>query len=161
MNLLRQIKQIFINSGVVSNYLQWKLGTQEVVDKVPVLFQSGCIGINSKAKLWISKFQAKNYAFIVNDYSDLITKYSLQDGDYFYGFEDNYIIFRSSGDIFIKTKDLNIESQNINITLTDKIIVNGINLAFSGSKFTINNKEIAVVGGDVNPSTNKITVSGQ
>lgn len=160
MNLLRDIKKITISSTVKSFFSRWRIEGKDYEASVDILFPVGCIGITSKAKNWINKFQAENKAILVSDGSDLIKKFNLKDGDFFYGEADNYLLLKDKN-LQIKTKSLNIDCQDINITTSGNITINNVVFSFSADKISIGGKEIAVVGGDINTSTNKITTSGQ
>lgn len=162
MNLLRKINKISISAAslVFSNFTKWRLGNESIDTDVQMLFPDGIISINKDSKSWISKFQAKNYALFAGDYADLIKKYSLKDKDIFIGREDNYLLFRN-GDLEIKTKNLNIDCDDINITVANKIKINDIELTFVAGKMLIGDKEIAVVGGSVDPESYLIETSGQ
>lgn len=161
MNILRTINNWVIKSGLVtSNFTKWKIEGKNETDDVQTLFPVGCIGLKKTAKLWISKFQANNYSFFVSDYADIIKKFNLKDGDYFYGKDNNYILVQDN-DIKIKTANLNVDLDNLNITISGNIKINDIILSFSENKISINGKEIAVIGGDVNTTSGKIITSGQ
>lgn len=160
MNLLRTVKKLEIGATVKSFFARWKIEGKDVNSSVDVVFPIGCIGISSKAKSWISKFQAENYSFLVSNYQNIISKFSLKDGDYFYGKDENYILIQGEN-IFIKTKQLNINSDSININVANSIVLNGVPITISGNKILFNSKEVAVVGGDISTVTNKITTSGQ
>lgn len=160
MNLLRTVKKLEIGSTVKSFFARWKIEGKDVNSTVDVLFPVGCVGISSQSKSWITKFQAENYSILVSNYQDIISKFSLKDGDYFYGKDNNYILVQGDN-ISIKTKQLNIESENININVTNGINLNGVQITISGNKILFNSKEVAVVGGDISTVTNKITTSGQ
>lgn len=160
MNLLRSINKLSITSTVKAFFSRWKIEGKDLNTSVDVLFPIGCVGISSSAKTWISKFQADNYAFLVSNASAVIDKFQLQDGDYFYGKDENYLLVQDDN-MTIKTKVLNLLVDNINITVSNNITVNGIVLTFNDNKMLINGKQIAVVGGDISTITNKITTSGQ
>ena len=49
----------------------------------------------------------------------------------------------------------------MNVTVTNGITINEIPLNFIEGKVLINSKQVAVVGGDINIITSKITGSGQ
>lgn len=162
MNLLRKINKISISAAslVLANFTKWRLGNESIDTDVQMLFPDGIIAINSDSKSWISKFQAKNYALFASDYANLIKKYSLKDKDVFIGRENNYLLFRN-GDLEIKSKTFNIACDDINITVANKIKINDIELTFIEGKMLIGGKEIAVVGGSVDPETHLINTSGQ
>ena len=185
---LRSIKKLNINNSVRGIFTRWKIQAKDYDETIPILFGDGLISINSQAKMNIGEYQAENYATLVSDGFDLVKKYSLKDGNVFLGRDENYLLMRG-GDLDIKTKDLNIETndisieannldlncQDINITCQDLILtatslnitcpsitINGIVFAFTGGKLSINGKEVAVIGGDIDPViTNKIITSGQ
>jgi hypothetical protein len=160
MNLLRTIKKITISETVKSFFSRWKIEGKEYDSSVDVLFPIGCIGISSKSKSWINKFQAENKSLLVSDASPLIKKFSLKDGDFLYGDENNHLLLQDQN-IIIKTKSLSINCQDINITTSGNITINGVLFSFSENKVSIGGNEVAVVGGDVSTVTNKITTSGQ
>lgn len=160
MNFLRDINKLSISNTVKSFFTKWKIEGKDLTTSVDVLFPIGCVGISSKAKNWISNFQALNYSILVSNASDIIKKYLLKDGDYFYGKDENYILIQDD-DIVLKTKSLTINAESININVTNNIIINGITISFTDNKVSIAGKEIAVIGGTINPSNNTINTSGQ
>lgn len=160
MNLLRDIQRITkTTSGVFSKYIKWSLGETKVEGNVRLIFSDGLIAF-SKNKVSVSKYQEATYAEVKGDYQELIDKYNISEDDVFLGRDGNYILFRN-GNIAIKTSRLNLECDDVDITITNAITVNGVALTFVADKMLINGKEVAVIGGDVNPLTNKIEVSGQ
>lgn len=165
--ILRTINKLITGNGISLRYTLWKIENRKINRDVDVLFPDGLISINSNSKAEISDFGEKNNAKFVTYALDLISKYSLIDGDVFLGRDSNYILFRS-GSINLKTdtltidsNEINIDCNEININVTNSVTINNVALTFVGDKMLVNGKEVAVVGGDVNPSTNKISVSGQ
>ena len=160
MKFLRTINKLITGDGLSLNFTRWKIGADTLTNDVDVLFPDGIISINSLSKAVISKFQSEHKA-VLADYSvDLIAKYNLVDGDIFLGRDSNYLLFRE-GSLSIESDQLNIDCNDVNITVANSITVNGIELTFVADKMLINGAEIAVVGGDVNPTTHKIEISGQ
>jgi hypothetical protein len=159
INILRFIKNISLNGRYFVNFIKWKIDGESIEDKVPLLFPDGLISINSKSRSWISNFIMKRNAFLFDYQEELISKYSLKDGDTFLGRDGNYVLIRD-GEMTIKTDKLNVETNDVDITVANAITINGISLTFSGNKVSIEGNEIAVVGGTTNaPAT--ITGSGQ
>ncbi len=160
MNLLRTIKKLTVSSTVKTFFAKWKVDGQDHNAEVDVFFPIGCVGISKNGKSWINKFQADNNALLVSDASSLIQQFSLKENDYFYGDSTNYLLLQD-GNLTIKTKSLIFDCQDINITTTGNITINGIVMSFADNKVSINDKEIAVVGGEISTATNNITTSGQ
>lgn len=167
INILRDIKKLIINNGLSAKYNLWSIGDKNIERDVDVIFPDGLISINSSSKIQVTDFGERNRAKIVTYAADLINKYSIVDGDVFLGRDSNYLLFRNgslsiqSTNLDININELNIDCEDININVTNAITINNVPLTFVGDKMLINGKEIAVVGGDINPSTNKISVSGQ
>lgn len=110
------------------------------------------MAFNSEESIMIGTNQETLYALNVSKNEKLRAKYGLKDKDVFLGRDGNYLLFRDG--------NLTINTGNINIT-ADKITFNGVDIKMSEGVLSVNDKPIAVVGGDVDPITNKITISGQ
>lgn len=129
------------------------------VEKAPLYFIDGIIGINSDESVLIGVNEPTLYGFNIGQYEKLRKDYGLADGDVFVGRNRNYMLFRA-GNLRMKGATLTLEYNEVDI-VANEINFNGVKLTSVGGKIFINDKEIAVVGGDINTETNKITGSGQ
>lgn len=149
MNIIRRISSI---KDFIATCILWKVGNQNRTEQSPIYFIDGLIAINSDESMMIGVNQNEFYCFNVGEYQAIREKMGLKDKDVFIGRDGNYLLFRD-GELSIKTKNLKIEAE--------KIIFNGVEITSIANKILLNGKEIAVVGGDINTTTNKITGSGQ
>ena len=133
-----------------------KLEEDQLDADTEIVYPDGIISVNPNA--YAISYVDQYGVFVsnvvdVNNYVNLIKKYEIVNQDLFVGREENYIIFRTNLSLQIKN--------NSTILDTQTIIINGLEFTVNNGKFFINGKEVAVVGGDINPSTNKIINSGQ
>lgn len=160
MKILRQIKKLIIKTYIYVLITKWQVDGKSVSEQAQVLFPDGFVGLSSQSKTIMSEFQAENYAQLVIDAKDLINAYGLKDGDAFFGRYMNYGLFRA-GSLSMKGDQFTLTYNNVNILANSIRFNTDVELTSIGGKLLINGKEIAVVGGDIDTGTNKITGSGQ
>lgn len=136
INILRDIKKLIINGTVAIKFITWKIEDTDVERKASVLFSDGVISINSKSKSFIHQVQADRYAFFVDDAEEIISKYSLVDGDLFIGRIDNYLLFRDNN-LNIKCNKFILDCDEVNIEAND-ITINTTNLTKNATTININ-----------------------
>lgn len=174
MKILRDIKQLIFKTSLFTKVREWGIDGTDIFSKPMVLFPDGIIGINSNSKVSVEEYQETNYAKFYSDYRSLLSKYALKDMDVFLGRDSNYILFRdgitklentsleiTSDSSLITSKVLDVVSETSIEVTTPILTLNGVGITVVAGKLFIGGKEVAVVGGDIDPTTNKITVSGQ
>ena len=152
------IRKITKIKDFIASCILWNTPNKRM-EKAPLYFIDGIIGINSEESVMIGVNEPTLYGFNVGQYEKLRKDYGLKDDDDFVGRNRNYILFRN-GNLNMKGTTLKLEYNELQI-VANSINFNGISLTATGGKLFINGKEIAVVGGDINTTTNKITGSGQ
>lgn len=146
---IRKISKI---KDFIASCVLWNIGKNQRNEQAPIYFIDGLIAINSSSSMLIGENQPQLFSLNVGEYESLREKYQIKDNDVFIGRESNYLLFRD-GNLIIETKSLNINAE--------KLIFNGVEIKSTSGIIYISEKAVAVVGGDVNPLTNKIQVSGQ
>jgi hypothetical protein len=149
MSFIRKIDKI---KNFIASCVLWKLGDTNRMAKAPLYFIDGLIAINSSESMLIGENQPDLFALNIGEYQKLREQYQIKDNDVFVGRENNYLLFRD-GVLTIKTTDLVINAS--------KIIYNGLEINVTANIISINGKQVAVIGGDVDLLTGKITASGQ
>lgn len=133
-----------------------KLEGEQLDADTEIVYPDGIISVNPNA---YAVSHVDQYGVFVSNvvdvdnYVNLIKKHEIVNQDLFVGREENYIIFRTNLSLQIKNNNTILDTQTI--------VINGLQFTVNNGKFFINGKEVAVVGGDINPSTNKIINSGQ
>jgi len=155
MSYIRKITKI---KDFVASCILWNTPDKRT-EKAPLYFMDGIIGINSEESVMIGVNEPTLFGFNIGEYKKLRTTYGLKDGDVFVGRGRNYALFRN-GNLTMKGGTLRLEYNALEV-VANSLNFNGVVLKVVDGKLLINNKEIAVVGGDINTGTNKITGSGQ
>lgn len=162
MYIFRKVSSL-VKEGLflIANAIYYNLGKEKLKNEnIIVYFQDGVVSYNTGAELSIcSDENGEDYGMLINttEAKKIIDKFSLQNKDIFYGRELNYILIKdSNNNLIIKSNTINIDGDLI---IDGNLNING-NLNITGNA-KINNKDIAVVGGDVNINTGKIIGSGQ
>lgn len=155
MNYIRTAKKIILEklSVIVSYY---KIGKEEITSNIGLFFTQGLISIKESNKMQIINAEdgikgtpiSQNIPDIYKVGNTLLYEASNQ---------NNYALFQD-GNIKIKTDKLTIEANNIEINCSN-FILNGVAFSVISGKLFINNKEVAVIGGEI--VNNIINSSGQ
>lgn len=152
------IRKITKIKDFIASCILWNTPNKRT-EKAPLYFIDGIIGINSNESVLIGINEPTLYGLNIGQYERLREAYGLKDEDVFVGRNRNYMLFRN-GNLRMKGTSISLEYNELNIT-ANSINFNGVALTSIDGKLLINGKEIAVVGGDINTGTNKITGSGQ
>ncbi len=143
---------------------KYKLENEQLSIESEVVYPDGIISVNQNA---YSITMKDEYGVFISNIVDadnainLINKYKIVDNELLVGREENYIIFRNNFSLQIKNNDTICESSNSFQISSNEIDFNGIKLTVANGKLLLNGKEISVVGGDIDPTSNKIINSGQ
>ena len=152
------IRKITKIKDFIASCILWNTPNKRT-EKARLYFIDGIIGVNSEESVMIGVNEPTLYGFNVGEYEKIRENYGLKDGDVCVGRNRNYALFRN-GNLRMSGTKFTVEYNELQI-LANSINFNGVVLTVADGKLLINNKEIAVVGGDINTSTNKITGSGQ
>lgn len=146
------IRKITKIKDFIASCVLWSIGDKNRNEQAPIYFIDGLISLNSSESILIGCNQPELFSFNIGQYEELRNKYQIKDNDIFLGRDSNYLLFRDAN-LTIQTEQLNINA--------NKIVFNGVEITSLENIIYINEKAVAVVGGDINPTTNKIEVSGQ
>jgi hypothetical protein len=160
---VRNLTKTKIGKTIQSIWNQWFVQGDKISKTGDMIFIDGLVSFDDEGKIAACKNDAQTITFPVSFAERIIKVMGIKSKDVFLGREGNYLFFRN-GNLNIKTTSLTINANDININ-ANKIIFNGVNIYSIDGKLKIGNdeaqKEVAVIGGDVDPITNKIITSGQ
>lgn len=160
--LIRNIIKLILGKQLFAQFVKWTIDGSAVMDTAKIFFIDGVTAFTSDADVLLGLIPGSNFGIIGSNAEDIIKLLNMQSGDVVLGrpLDGNYILFRA-GSSMAKGKELILSYDTFNLMASSFKFNSGMNITSEGGKLFINGKEIAVIGGTVDPTDNTIITSGQ